>query len=104
MFVTFYFHDNDFSSSIHNAMKALDADYNLANFSERPEQLKEAICNLADGFAMARSVMSWNSVQKSHLEYFKAHGRVVFTKNTPENGGNHSAVSIDLNIHYIWTH
>lgn len=104
MFVTFYFHDNDFANPIFNAMKALDYDYNLANFSERPEQLKEAICHLADGFAAMRSVMSHNSEPKKYIEYLKAHGRVKFTRETPENGGNYSAVSIDLNTHYIWTH
>jgi len=104
MFVTFYFHDNDFTSPIHNAMKSLDTNYNLANFSERPEQLKEAICHLADGFTAMRSVMSHNTVHKNHIEYFKAHGKVKFTRDTPENGGNHSAVSIDLSTHYIWIH
>lgn len=104
MFVTFYFHDNDFAEPIFRAMKALDADYNLVNFSERPEQLKEAVCVLANGFTQMRSVMNWAIASKNHLEYFKAHGKVKFTRDTPENGGNHSAVSIDLATHHIWIH
>jgi hypothetical protein len=104
MFVTFYFHDNDFTDPIRKAMKALDLEYRLRDFSQRPEQIKEAVCILATGFAQARALMNWNTVGKSHLEYFRAHGKVEFTRDTPENGGNGSAVSIDLNTHYIWIH
>jgi hypothetical protein len=103
MFVTFYFHDNDFTDDIFQAMKAIDGHYNLVAFNDRPELVKSAICTLANGFHGVKTAMRWDEKGDNMLDYFHAHGRVVFTKQTPDNG-NHSAVSIDLDTHYIWIH
>lgn len=104
MFVTFYFHDNDFINPLHQAMKMMDGYYNLASFSERPEVVKEAVCHLMEGMQNCMDVMWRTRLGKSHLDYFRDHGRVMFTRQTPDNGGNGSAVSIDLDTHYIWIH